>query len=406
MGGVHSDIAWTRIVHSPAASIASWCAAGTRHGERKYQEDRAVTRRLDNGDVVLAILDGHGGDMVADFVQGRLLTMDSPISAAAAPAADVAASPAAAAEWWLELDRQCCQHDSSSGTTLCAVRVSADRRRLCFFNIGDSRAALIRVAAVADGGGGGGSSIVFRTTDHCVEEGNQLEQAGVVDRGGFIRNGRVNGVIAVTRSLGDVSLKPALSALPDVHDIEIGVDDDGGNNNYFLIVASDGFWDDVDADMGDLVEFFHRNQSQSAAWLVAELLRRKPTDESTDNTTIIVANLSAAAVVAATPEAAAVEDAVHIYRPPPPPTPTLIRQQGVAVPLPTAPAAAAIVHKTYAASIMVSIRSLIGDDNVTALYEKSADEFAKLPAAAADDVSAVLTKHKKQITTKKRRRVQ
>ncbi|KAH8828437.1 phosphatase 2C-like domain-containing protein [Flagelloscypha sp. PMI_526] len=55
--------------------------------------------------------------------------------------------------------------------------------------------------------------------------------------GGFVLSGRVNGVLAVTRSLGDSSMKEFVVGAPYTTETDICEDDE------FLILACDGLWD-------------------------------------------------------------------------------------------------------------------------------------------------------------------
>ncbi len=73
------------------------------------------------------------------------------------------------------------------------------------------------------------------TEEHVAT--SPLEAEEVYKRGGFIGNGRVNNVLAVTRAFGDFSLKPSVSADPFIRCIDLADDDE------FLIVACDGLWD-------------------------------------------------------------------------------------------------------------------------------------------------------------------
>jgi hypothetical protein len=55
-----------------------------------------------------------------------------------------------------------------------------------------------------------------------------------MDLGGFMMNNRVNGVLAVTRSLGDSVMKEFVVGNPFTTETELGPNDD------FLILACDG----------------------------------------------------------------------------------------------------------------------------------------------------------------------
>jgi len=60
------------------------------------------------------------------------------------------------------------------------------------------------------------------------------EAKRITDAGGFVMNNRVNGVLAVTRSLGDSSMKEFVVGSPYTTETTLGDEDD------FLIVACDG----------------------------------------------------------------------------------------------------------------------------------------------------------------------
>jgi protein phosphatase PTC1 len=93
-------------------------------------------------------------------------------------------------------------------------------------NVGDSRAVLCRAGKA-----------LRLTIDHKAslpEEAKRITEAG-----GFIgRNKRVNGVLAISRALGDHMLKEndVVSAEPYVCDTELT------NEDTFVLLACDGVW--------------------------------------------------------------------------------------------------------------------------------------------------------------------
>lgn len=101
------------------------------------------------------------------------------------------------------------------------------RRVLYTANAGDARAVLCR-----------GGRAIRLTYDH---KGTDTQEAGrILQAGGYVLGGRVNGVLAVTRSLGDSAMKELIVGSPYTTETELGDDDE------FLIIACDG------------VRFFHR----------------------------------------------------------------------------------------------------------------------------------------------------
>ncbi|TCD64171.1 Protein phosphatase 2C 1 [Steccherinum ochraceum] len=101
------------------------------------------------------------------------------------------------------------------------------RRVLYCANAGDARGVLCR-----------GGTAVRLTYDH---KGSDTQEAKrITDAGGFVMSGRVNGVLAVTRSLGDSSMKEYVVGSPYTTETELSDEDE------FLILACDGLWDVVD----------------------------------------------------------------------------------------------------------------------------------------------------------------
>ncbi|KAH9809652.1 protein phosphatase [Melampsora americana] len=98
------------------------------------------------------------------------------------------------------------------------------KRTLYTANVGDARAVLCR-----------GGTAVRLTYDH--KGSDQQEAQRIMAAGGFVMNNRVNGVLAVTRSLGDSSMKEFVVGSPYTTETTLGDDDE------FLIIACDGLWD-------------------------------------------------------------------------------------------------------------------------------------------------------------------
>lgn len=95
------------------------------------------------------------------------------------------------------------------------------RRMLYTANVGDARAVISR-----------GGKAVRLTYDHKGSDAQEAKR--ITDAGGFVMNNRVNGVLAVTRSLGDASMKEFVVGAP--YTTETTLDDD----DEFLIIACDG----------------------------------------------------------------------------------------------------------------------------------------------------------------------
>jgi len=138
-------------------------------------------------------------------------------------------------------------------------------------HVGDTRLALIH-----DG------MLRRLTIDH--RPSNKAEADAVRARGGLVlcfggREMRVNGMIAITRALGDRELADALTCEPDVSPVpwEFGTDD-------VLVLACDGLWDKVPDEA-----VLNTVRSETDPLKAAEALRNMAYNKgSTDNISVMV----------------------------------------------------------------------------------------------------------------------
>ncbi|KAI0745668.1 protein serine/threonine phosphatase 2C [Earliella scabrosa] len=139
------------------------------------------------------------------------------------------------------------------------------RRVLYCANAGDARGVLCRAGKA-----------VRLTYDH--KGSDKQEAKRIMDAGGFVMSGRVNGVLAVTRSLGDSSMKEFVVGSPYTTETELN------DHDEFLILACDGLWDVVN-DQGavDLVRGIADPRKAAE-----ELLEHAYKNYSTDNVTVLV----------------------------------------------------------------------------------------------------------------------
>ncbi|KIP11630.1 hypothetical protein PHLGIDRAFT_83304 [Phlebiopsis gigantea 11061_1 CR5-6] len=175
--------------------------------------------------------------------------------------------------------RRASQADSPTGpTTAPAAREKKDReniytpahdlavRRVLYCaNAGDARGVLCRSGRA-----------VRLTYDHKGTDKQEAKR--IMDAGGFVMSGRVNGVLAVTRSLGDSSMKEYVVGAPYTTETDLTEEDE------FMILACDGLWDVVD-DQGavDIVR-----QIADPKKAADELLDHAYRNYSTDNVTVLV----------------------------------------------------------------------------------------------------------------------
>ncbi|KAF8161083.1 phosphatase 2C-like domain-containing protein [Crassisporium funariophilum] len=139
------------------------------------------------------------------------------------------------------------------------------RRVLYSANAGDARGVLCRAGKA-----------VRLTYDHKGTDKQEAKR--ITDAGGFVMSGRVNGVLAVTRSLGDSSMKEFVVGAPYTTETELCEEDE------FLILACDGLWDVI----GDqnAIEIVRDVEDAQQASLI--LLKHALSHHTTDNVTVIV----------------------------------------------------------------------------------------------------------------------
>uniref|UniRef100_A0A672FRA9 Protein phosphatase 1L n=1 Tax=Salarias fasciatus TaxID=181472 RepID=A0A672FRA9_SALFA len=194
-------------------------------GRREHMEDRfEVLTDIVNKThpSIFGIFDGHGGEAAADFAKAHLPEALHNLS-----------YPSILEQQILTLDREMLDMLSTTyneaGTT-CLVALLSDQE-LTVANVGDSRGVLCD----KDG------NAVPLSQDHKpyqLKERKRIKKAG-----GFISfNGswRVQGILAMSRSLGDYPLKNLNVVIPDPDVMSFDLNK---LQPQFMILASDGLWD-------------------------------------------------------------------------------------------------------------------------------------------------------------------
>jgi len=105
-------------------------------------------------------------------------------------------------------------------TALCNVLYN---QKIYSANLGDSQSIVIR-----------GRDFISLSNIHDFS--NELERLSVEQKGGVLLKNRLEGELAISRSIGDINFKAFMSSEPDIFVYEITEADD------YLILATDGFW--------------------------------------------------------------------------------------------------------------------------------------------------------------------
>ncbi|GLJ08234.1 hypothetical protein SUGI_0084590 [Cryptomeria japonica] len=196
-----------------------------KKGKKEFMEDTHKVTTNINGDdqqAFFGVYDGHGGRKAAEFVAEKL---GQNIEDLMVKSGDLEKAMKAG---YLATDKQFLEQGVSSGA--CCVTASIKDGCLVVGNVGDCRAVLSR--------NGNAEAL---TWDH--KPGTEKEKKRIENLGGYvdIHHGtwRVQGTLAVSRSIGDLPLKQWVSSEPDTRKLPITSDCE------FMILASDGLWEKV-----------------------------------------------------------------------------------------------------------------------------------------------------------------
>ena len=235
---------------------------------------------------LVAVCDGHGGQLAAAFVADHLP------GELAACLGKGTAPPRAIWEAVASVDRKLLEHvakleeasdhddddddELGAGTTSVFVVLDSLGRLYCG-NVGDSRAVLCRDGVAID-----------LSRDHKAY--SPQEMALVVDAGGFIVNRRVMGELAVGRALGDANMKEGrravLPAAPEVCACALCADDE------FVLLGCDGLFDVMSSQ--EAVDFVRAGLARGASpeQLCKEIGAHAIEElKSDDNVSVLIAKL-------------------------------------------------------------------------------------------------------------------
>lgn len=243
-------------------------------GRRPYMEDRHVTRTgLLNNTHIFGVFDGHGGDAAAEYCVDNIAAQIKARFAHESEISDtelVNSLTVAFTKVDADFSKFASARRMDDGTT--AVVLLIRRDQLICANAGDSRCVLSRQAQAFE-----------MSKDHKPNRPDERER--ITSLGGFVRHlgvWRTQGVLAVSRAIGDVSLKPYVIPTPEIITTQLV------SGDQFAVLASDGLWDVMENQ--EVVDYLHSRPKllakpeQGARALVAEAFKRG----SLDNVTVVV----------------------------------------------------------------------------------------------------------------------
>ena len=231
---------------------------------------QAIDELSGPGTAYFAVYDGHGGRGAVNFVQEHLhVNFAEQLELGLGMAEAFKAS-------FLKTDADMEGADVGySGSTVAAAFVQTlgeGKRMLHTANCGDARIVLCQAGKA------------LRTTiDHKGSDPDEVKR--IQDAGGLVVLNRVSGILAVTRSLGDLKMKEYVVGDPYCYSVELTT------NDKFLIVACDGLWDVASDQEACDVLLDPANESATAQQLANKLLIKALKQGSTDNVSILVIKL-------------------------------------------------------------------------------------------------------------------
>lgn len=176
-----------------------------------------------------AVFDGHGGALASEFCAQEL-----PRYVLGSEEGWEGATKAALKDAFVKTDAAFVKATEGTerldGTTALVSIIMGSK--LFVANAGDSRAILVQR----------GARVVPLSRDHKPSLPDELQRiTGLGGKVIFWGRWRVEGILAVSRAIGDMHLKPYVTPEPEVTEWEIT------ENDFFLILASDGtflywFW--------------------------------------------------------------------------------------------------------------------------------------------------------------------
>ena len=216
------------VIHASDHGAATGSADA--RGWRPAMEDAVVVSRdAVPGAVTLAVFDGHGGVDVAKAGAAALGPKLTELSKSLPPS-EYLASVFPLIDFAIK-EKDGAKFEAMGSTAVCVV-VTAEEIACGW--LGDSKALL-----------GTAQSVEPLSTDHKPTDAGEKARIAAAD--GHVLRGRVNGVLAVSRALGDYLYKQKAGAPPEGQLVSCAPDvttrkrDASGDD--FLVLACDGLWE-------------------------------------------------------------------------------------------------------------------------------------------------------------------
>jgi serine/threonine protein phosphatase PrpC len=203
------------LVKSPSHADRKWYGLAESIGRRSEMTNISIVSTELSSGVLFGVFDGHGGreavESTAEHLPGEIKAkLESGLG-----------YEEAFVESFAEIHRRVSKSCEFSGTTA-AIAVTQGTV-LLIAAVGDTRCVLSR-----DG------KAIALTVDHLPDL--PAERDFILSKGGTIEDGRINGVLALSRTIGDGVLGESANPTPDVRRIDLD------DHDEFFILACHGVW--------------------------------------------------------------------------------------------------------------------------------------------------------------------
>ncbi|PAV57042.1 hypothetical protein WR25_26110 isoform H [Diploscapter pachys] len=264
----------------------------SRKGKRKSQEDRYIsmptlklvfpdTSRSDVG--LFGVFDGHNGAECSTYSAAHLATEFNDVLKQNAEGKRSLEESLQTSVVRLEhrLFVRCDKEQWRSGST--AVVMAVDNDEMSFAWLGDSAAFILKSSSLCQ------RQVDKIPVDHSTSNKSEAERVEA-DGGQLLYIGgelRVNGVLNVTRALGDIGGRPMVSGAPEIKTLKRSVDD------YLVLLVCDGITDAFDNEnLFQIVEaFVNDNPLEDYEELAQYICMNAIRNHSEDNVTCIAVYL-------------------------------------------------------------------------------------------------------------------
>lgn len=263
------------VVDSPTTSECS------ERNRRRTNEDRFVvipdlmsTYELKHPHPLgfYAVFDGHGGTFAASYSAVHLPYFLASNLAAGENCLTAISNAFNTTD--SAFSKKCEDVKVRGGTTAVCALYDAKQSQLHVGWAGDSKALLVKEGQL--------TQIVRPHIPTDPKESQRItEQGGSIMYWGGVM--RVNGALAVSRSIGDVPHKPFISSEPDIETVDLNGKED------FVVLSSDGLWDVVSEEaIANEIYSTLRDNCEEVGNIARKLVNTAKNLGASDNITVVV----------------------------------------------------------------------------------------------------------------------